>query len=214
MTIEVVTQETNHRFRGNALAEQHRLRYRTIIERQHWDVPKIRDIEYDQYDNPATTYLIWRDRYGAARGVSRLCPTDRNFMLKDHFSHMVSYTEMPSSSFVVEGSRFCVDNTLSAEIRGQIAREIVVSYLEYGLAYGIKQIVGVMYPVYWNNLFTKNGWEPVWIGDITVTPDGKKSRAAALNISEETLLSVRMKTNIYGCPLYFGEDEDSQVRAA
>ena len=56
MTIECVTLETCHHFPGNPIAEQHRLRYRCIIERQDWKVPHVRQLEYDQYDNPAATY--------------------------------------------------------------------------------------------------------------------------------------------------------------
>ena len=116
---------------------------------------------------------------------------------------------------------FIQQRPLDAELRQRIAKEIVVSYLEYGLAKGIQQIIGVMYPVYWHNLFTKNGWEPVWIGDVVVTPDGKKSRAAILPVNEEILHSVREKTKIEASVLSYGEeneaydqDDDRQIRAA
>ena len=89
MVIEIVTLENNHLYRGNALSEQHKLRFRSIVKRQAWDVPVIREHEYVQYDNPAAVYLIWRDADGIARGSSRLYPTDRPFMLKEVFSHMI-----------------------------------------------------------------------------------------------------------------------------
>ena len=65
--------ENMNRFPENALAAQHRLRYRSIIERQKWNVPNYCQMEFDQYDNPATKYLIYRDENYIARGVSRFC---------------------------------------------------------------------------------------------------------------------------------------------
>lgn len=207
MAIECVTLSTNHLFAGNPIAEQHRLRYRSIIERQAWNVPQIDDMEYDQYDNPATTYLIWRPQPGMAGGVSRLYPTDRPFMLRDHFTGMVTYQAMPQGAQTLEGSRFCVDKTLDSSQRKHVIEEIVLAYLEYGLDHNIRQIIGVMYPVYWHNIFAKNGWEPVWIGDPVVTPDGKKSRAAILELNEETLQRVRFHTGIPMPVLTYGHDD-------
>jgi len=216
MTIECVTQATNHLFSGNPLADQYRLRYNSIISRQDWDVPHFHDMEYDQYDTPATTYLIWRGEHGKVQGVSRLAPTDRPFMLDDAFAHLVTYQAMPKGAKVWEGSRFCIDKTLPVETRKRVAQEIVVAYLEYGLKVGIHQIIGVMYPVYWNNLFCKNGWDTVWIGDTSVTPDGKKSRAAILPLSEETLQNVRKKTGIHHSVISYGQIQErtTYVQAA
>jgi len=215
MTVECVTLETSHLFAGNPIASQHKLRHRLIIQRQHWDVPQLRDMEFDAYDNPATTYLVWRDDNMIVRGVSRLYPTDRPFMLKEHFSHMVTYEAMPTGSHAWEGSRFCIDNILDSPTRQQIAREIVLSYLEYGLDMGITQILGVMYPVYWHNLFAKNGWEPTWIGDVIVTPDGKKSRAAILPVSKYVLDKVRSTTGIHTNVINYGNvKRESYVQAA
>jgi N-acyl-L-homoserine lactone synthetase len=83
--IDCVTISTSHFFRGNPIYEQHRLRHKCIVQRQGWNVPAIRSMEYDQYDNPAAYYLVWRDWNGKAYGSSRLCPTDRPYMLEEIF---------------------------------------------------------------------------------------------------------------------------------
>ncbi len=196
MAIEIVTLENNHLYKGNALSEQHKLRFRTIIKRQHWDVPVIRELEYDQYDNPASIYFIWRDKKGVARGSSRLYPTDRPFMLKEIFSHMVDIENLPMGHDVYEGSRFCIDNTLMGSERKQIAQELVLAYLEYGLHTGIHEYIGIMYPLYWKHLFMDIGWMPSWYGEIHITPDGKKSRAGGVTVSEEALYKAREITGI------------------
>lgn len=215
MTVECVTLETNHLFEGNPIAEQHKLRYRSIIERQGWRVPSVRDMEYDEYDNPSATYLIWRDEEGTARGVSRLYPTDRPFMLAEKFPHLVTYAPPPSSKHVWEGSRFCIDRDLAKEQRLTIAQELILAYLEFGVDMGIQQYVGVMYPVYWNNLFSKNGWKPTWLGDLAITPDGKKSRAGMVQVSKQALQTVRHHTGLHEQVISYGSTKGKEnVRAA
>lgn len=196
MVIECVTLETNHLFYGNPIAEQSKLRYRSIIERQGWEVPQFKDMEYDSYDNPATIYLVWRNDEGLCQGVSRLYPTDRPFMLSEAFPYMVDDIKKISQYDIWEGSRFCIDKNAPLNIRKQIANEIIQAYLECGLNAGIQKIVGVMFPVYWKNLFENNGWKPNWIGEATKSSEGKTIRAAELEVSEEVLEKVKEHTGI------------------
>ena len=96
--IEFVTVENVNQFLGNPLAAQHRLRYRSIIERQKWDVPNYCQMEFDQYDNPAAKYLVYRDEKYIARGVSRFYPTTLPYMLEQLFSHFVTDRDIPKQS--------------------------------------------------------------------------------------------------------------------
>jgi len=203
MTIECVTLGTIHLFPGNPIAEQHQLRHRTIIQRQSWEVPQYKGMEFDEYDNPATIYLVWRDENLIARGVSRLYPTDRPFMLSEKFPHMAS-TKIPSGSNVLEGSRFCIDNRLPADIRSQISKELIIAYLEYCLDNSIDYVVGIMYPAYWRSLFIKNGWNPTWLGDVERTPDGKRSRAGFVHATRKVLGDLRGKAKIEKPVLTYG----------
>ncbi len=214
MTIECVTIATNHLFSGNPIAAQHRLHYRTIIERQSWSVPQYERMEYDQYDNPATTYLVWRDEAGEARGVSRLYPTDRPFMLQEHFSHMVTNESLSCGADVLEGSRFCIDHTLESKQRERVARELILAYLEFGLDHSIARIIGLMYPIYWRNLFIKAGWQPFWLGEATATDDGKRARAGGVIISQANLDTVRNNTGISERVIAYGVSEKNYVVAA
>ncbi|MDX1948982.1 MAG: acyl-homoserine-lactone synthase [Rickettsiales bacterium] len=207
MTIECVTLETNHLFDGNPIAEQHKLRYRSIIQRQGWEVPTIRNLEFDQYDNPATTYLIWRDYNGIARGVSRLYPTDRPYMLKEVFPKLAENVPLPSSVDIWEGTRFCVDKGLDAPLRKRIIQEIILGYLEYGLQAGIKKYVGIMLPIYWNNIFEKNGWKVSYWSDVITIDNGDRIRSGEVEVSEENLALVRKKTGINESIINYGKYE-------
>jgi acyl homoserine lactone synthase len=211
--IEFVTVDNVNRFSGNALAAQHRLRYRSIIQRQEWNVPNYSEMEFDQYDNPAAKYLVYRDETGAARGVSRFYPTTLPYMLEQLFSHFVTDRAVPKSPCVWEGSRFCIDQTLSPAIRKRIAAEIVVGYLETGLRYGLDGIVGLMYPAYWRSLFTGAGWALEYMGETALLDDGNRARAGWLPVSEAVLARVRRTTGIHEPVVNFG-DVDVKALAA
>jgi len=211
--IEFVTVENVNQFPENALAGQHRLRYRSIIERQQWDVPNYGEMEFDQYDNPAAKYLVYRDENHTARGVSRFYPTTLPYMLEQLFSRFVTDRDIPKSSRVWEGSRFCIDQTLAPQTRKRIAQEIVVGYLETGLRHGIEGIVGLMYPAYWRSLFISSGWDIAYMGEVTLLDDGNKARAAWLPVSESVLAKVRKTTGIHETIVNFG-DIDVKALAA
>lgn len=212
--LECVTLSTNHLFEGNPICEQHKLRYSSIVERQGWNVPTTEDMEYDGYDNPAAYYLVKRDADGRAIASSRLYPTDRPYMLQDVFSDLVTEIEIPKATSVWEGSRFCVAKDIPPETRKKLIQEIVVGYLEFGLVRGIQSIVGVMYPVYWNNIFVKSGWNVSWLGEIKKSEEGHKIVAGELKISEAVLQNVRKITGIENSVLSFGTNKKEIKKVA
>jgi acyl homoserine lactone synthase len=207
--LNCVSLSTNHFFAGNPIYEQHRLRYECIVQRQSWDVPTIRNMEYDQYDNPAAHYLVWRDQDGRARGSSRLYPTDRPYMLEQIFPRLVSKIELPKAVDVWEASRFCVDASLSPQARKRIIQEIVIGYLEFGLAQGASRIIGVMCPAYYRSIFISNGWDVEWLGEVSKSKEGHNIAAGSLTVSEAVLKKVREKTGIHETILNYGENVPS-----
>jgi N-acyl-L-homoserine lactone synthetase len=184
-----------HHF-GNVLAEQFRLRHRVFVQRASYDVPCWREMEYDRYDTPATTYLVWRDEGGIARGVSRLSPTDRPYMVKDVWPSMVSACPLPASTAVWEGTRFGVDKDLAPALRRRIVSELVLGYLEFGLAEGVKQIIGVMPTLIWRAVFSSNGWPVEFLGEPRVL-GADRCVAGMLALSPEVLARVRARTGIF-----------------
>ena len=56
--ISCITCENIHLF-GPAFHSQFQLRYRAFIERQDYDVRIYKGMEYDQYDTPASHYLVY-----------------------------------------------------------------------------------------------------------------------------------------------------------
>jgi N-acyl-L-homoserine lactone synthetase len=133
--ISCITLKTAHLFRGNPIASMLQLRFRAVIERQEWDVPNWQNMEYDEFDNPATTYFVWRDGDDAVGGCARLYPTDRPYMLKKAFSFLVTDGTLPESDMTIwEGSRLCVEKDLPAPLRKRIIYELSVAYMEYAMS--------------------------------------------------------------------------------
>lgn len=210
--IDCINLENSHLF-GGGLASQHRLRHRVFVERQQWNIPSYRGMEYDQYDTPAAHYLVWRDETGEARGVSRLSPTDRPYMLEEQWPDMVVDGTLPKSPLVWEATRFGIDRDLEPALRKRILGELVVAYLEFGIKEGITHMLGVMPTLIWRAIFINSGWPLRFLGE-TRKLDGDKVCAAMGELSPEVLARVRAKTGIHEPVLRTGEDVLMQLKAA
>jgi len=187
--IYAVTYENVHLY-GSILPELHRLRYESFIQRQNYNVPSYKDMKYDNYDTPATVYLVWRGEDRKVHGLSRLAPTDRAYMIKDLWPHIVNKIPLPHSQRVWESTRFCVRNSLDKKLKKRIVAELICSGLEYSLQNGISSHIGVMPPLLWKVVFTNSGWPIEYIGDIARLDDGSKVVAARMPVNNENLHNV------------------------
>jgi hypothetical protein len=56
-----------------------------------------------------------------------------------------------------KASRICVSKHLSREERTRVKNELVLSFLEFGLLNDIREMVGIMPPKLWQNVFVNAG---------------------------------------------------------
>lgn len=194
MSIDCFNFTTAHLY-GDALASQFRLRHSVFIERVAYNVPTWKDMEFDQFDTPATQYFVWRDESGIARGVARMAPTTLNYMLKEVWPDKITAIDMPHSERVWEGTRFGVDRNLPATKRNAIVKELVCAYVEYAARHDIDDIIGVMPVGILRAVFARNGWKPVALGPVW-REDGIEVQAASLPVTLETLQNVRRRTKL------------------
>ncbi|MGC1305342.1 MAG: acyl-homoserine-lactone synthase [Caulobacteraceae bacterium] len=134
--IDVVTLETAHLF-GDALPEQHRFRFRQFVQRDGWQVPHFREMEYDQFDTPAAVYLLWRDVHRKVRGMVRLIPTTEPYMVEQLWDFLAPDEGAPRAADVWENTRFAVDRKLPPSERRQVMGELILASLEFGLINGV-----------------------------------------------------------------------------
>lgn len=212
MSIDCFNFTTAHLY-GDALASQFRMRYRAFIDRQDYQVPRWRGMEYDQFDTPATQYFVWRDEKSEVRGVARLAPTTLSYMLKEVWPDKITDIELPHSERVWEGTRFGVDRDLPPAQRNAIVKELVCAYAEYAMTHGIDQIIGLMPVAITRAVFNRNGWKSVMIGPIW-REDGIEVQAGILPVTMETLQSVRHRTKVSNVLHLLGEDLDQAREAA
>ena len=196
--IDCVTIATSHRFPGNLIAAQHRLRYQEVIAKEDWSNIYVADeMEFDRYDNVATEYFIARNSDGDVLGVARSYPTTIPYMLSDIFPFLAS-RELPSSHRVHEASRLVLDRSLlSKDARRPIVNELIVAYMERGLQRNIDAYVGFMLPRIWDSTFLRAGWDVEWLGpEIALPGTADIVRAAWMPVNERMNDKIREATGI------------------
>lgn len=192
--ISCISYENLNEF-GSILHSQFLLRHEQFIDRQSYDVKSFEGMEFDQYDTPASTYLVYHDDKGNALATSRLTPTKYGCMLQDLFPQLVYKHKEYISENIWEGTRYCMKKNIDVFERRKIINEMALAYIEFGLSRGLNKIVGMMPTIIYHSVFEKPGIEMEYLGDIHII-DSMKCRAVAIPICSEQLLAVRKKTQI------------------
>jgi len=193
--IYCVNHSTMHHF-GKAFVSQFRLRYHMLVDGQYWNLSRFQGMEYDQYDTPAATYLVWQDSQGIVRGSVRTVPCDRPYMIKDIWPELVENRDLPNSLSVWEATRFCIDSSLPRDLRQQIKHELVLAFLEFGLKNDIREMIGIMPPKLWQSVFVKSGWDISYLGKEKDLGKDGIIIAGSMPISLAMLEKVRETTGI------------------
>jgi len=170
--IEAFSLATAHLFQ-DALASQARLRFHVFVKRRQLTHLHFDGMEYDEFDTPAAVYLVWRDTNSIVRGLIRLLPTTRPYMLQSYWPHLVTRRPLPSSSDIWEVTRVCIDRSLCPMTRMQILPELLCGVEEYFGLFGVAAMIGVARPHLLEH-FIKSGFE--WLGEPSVV-EGEIERA-------------------------------------
>jgi acyl homoserine lactone synthase len=211
--ITCVNYDNLHEF-GKIFKSQFQLRYNGFIERQDYDVSVYKDMEFDQYDKPCASYLIYHDNNGNALGVNRLTPTTHGSMLEDLWPNYVDDKSNFNNSLIWEGTRYCISKDIAPDLRQRIVNEMAIAYLEFGLDLGLSKIIGLMPTYIYRSVFERPGIVMEYLGDIQ-NIDGHKVRAVAIPINQTQLNNVRVKTGINERILRYSEiTEERHGKAA
>lgn len=200
--LHAVTFTDAHRY-GDALPAMFRLRRQRFLTEQNYQSFEYRQMEFDQYDLLATTYLVSLGPMNEVLGCTRLNSTRYPYMLKQLWPEMIDGPP-PQSDTVWEASRICVDGELSPEARARVVQEIVLGYLEFGLANDIEKFIGVMYDEIWVKVFGRHGCNYTHWKTAKVFEPGNPQRlahAGYISVSKATLARVRETTGIHASVL-------------
>jgi N-acyl-L-homoserine lactone synthetase len=188
-----VNWETAHQH-GEAWISHHRLRYRMFVERQRWDIPNYRGLEYDEFDTPAATYILAVDDQHRALGVARLIPTTRPYMVRSLWPHLVD-GDLPNSDLIWEASRFGCDRGLEAGTRRRVIAQLILGCQEFGLTHGIECYLGVMPVWIFKRVIAANGCPVTCLGP-TLRLQGQEIAAAYIGVSHSVLEAARNRTGV------------------
>lgn len=169
---------------------QFQLRNREYLERQRYDVKFYDGMEFDEYDNLSTQYIVYTEDNKNVLGLSRFTPIETGCMLKDHFPELVGDHSIFSNSNIWEGTRCTIDSRLPAELRRKICIELACGYVEFGLLVGADKIIGVMPTLILRSVFERNGISLDRLGEPHVIGSHKKVQAASIRISQHHLENV------------------------
>jgi acyl homoserine lactone synthase len=203
----VVSIENAH-LHGDVLPSMLKLRYKEFKERQDYNIPVFKNMEYDAYDTPAASYIVWRDDRNIVRGCSRMAPTDRAYMIRDLWPGMVTKIPLPDGGMIWESSRFAIDSSLPAELRREAKFRILYTKLQYALSLGLDGMIGVMPPLIWRAVFSNSGWPIKHIGDVHVLPSGEKVVAGWIDVDARHLDTIQDKA---GFDLHGREDLNQRM---
>lgn len=133
---------------GQLFANYFRARKQSFIELKHWDLPEALGMEYDQYDTPASRWVVVHDEFGRVLAGNRLTPTTAkcglySYMIRDAQRGLLDsipadllFAEAPVSETVWESSRLFVAHDVPASLRrrvhARLIKEIGISSRQLG----------------------------------------------------------------------------------
>lgn len=182
-----------------------------FVERRAWSIGSYRGLEHDEFDTPAARYLLWVDDSGGVRGVTRLLPTTRPYMLEKLWPWLIR-GEPPRSAAVWEATRFGCDRTLDPSSRRRAVAELLCAMQEFGLARRIERYLAVM-PVRLLRAVVVNAGCEVEVLGPARRIDRFRTVAAYLTVSPGVLAELRRRAGIRGAVILGAPERQSASMA-
>lgn len=141
---------------GELFANMLRARHELFIQHNRWDLPHAMGMEYDQYDTPASRWVVVHDDLGQVLAGIRLTPTDArcgiySYMIRDAQRGLLDtipsdllYGPAPVSPNVWESSRVFVSHRVPAATRRRTHVQLVLEMAKAARELGATQCVGLI----------------------------------------------------------------------
>lgn len=122
---------------GELFANMLRARRELFIVHNKWNLPEAMGMEYDQYDTPASRWVVVHDEHGQVLAGNRLTPTTTNcgiysYMIRDAQRGLLDtipahllYDEAPVAPHVWESSRLFVSHDVPSSIRRRVHAQLI-----------------------------------------------------------------------------------------
>ncbi|NEY91221.1 acyl-homoserine-lactone synthase [Tabrizicola oligotrophica] len=122
---------------GELFANMLRARRELFIVHNKWNLPEAMGMEYDQYDTPASRWVVVHDVEGRVLAGNRLTPTTTgcgiySYMIRDAQRGLLDtipstllYDEAPVAPHIWESSRLFVSHDVPAAIRRRVHAQLI-----------------------------------------------------------------------------------------
>jgi acyl homoserine lactone synthase len=122
---------------GELFANMMRARRERFIEHRKWNLPQAMGMEYDQYDTPASRWVVVHDDAGRVMAGNRLTPTTAecgmySYMIRDAQRGLLDtipghllYEDAPVDPNVWESSRLFVAQDVPSSIRRRVHTQLI-----------------------------------------------------------------------------------------
>lgn len=122
---------------GELFANMLRARRELFIVHNKWNLPEAMGMEYDQYDTPASRWVVVHDEEGRVLAGNRLTPTTTrcgiySYMIRDAQRGLLDtipdtllYEEAPVADHIWESSRLFVSHDVPAAIRRRVHAQLI-----------------------------------------------------------------------------------------
>lgn len=122
---------------GELFANMLRARRELFIVHNKWKLPEAMGMEYDQYDTPASRWVVVHDDMGRVMAGNRLTPTTTtcgiySYMIRDAQRGLLNtipsnllYKDAPVADTIWESSRLFVAHDVPASIRRRVHAQLI-----------------------------------------------------------------------------------------
>lgn len=178
---------------GPLFANMLRARHDLFIRQNGWQLPEAMGMEFDQYDTPASRWVVVHDADGTVLAGNRLTPTTArcgiySYMIRDAQRGLLEtipsdllYEEAPVSAEVWESSRLFVSQAVPAAQRQRVYAQLVVEIAKaahaMGATYGLTLLSAT-----WPRWSRRVGVQMEAMGPV-MTIEGVKNQVVAMRIA-------------------------------
>jgi N-acyl-L-homoserine lactone synthetase len=122
---------------GELFANMLRARRELFIVHNKWNLPEAMGMEYDQYDTPASRWVVVHDGEGRVLAGNRLTPTTTrcgiySYMIRDAQRGLLDtipanllYEDAPVADHIWESSRLFVSHDVPSSIRRRVHAQLI-----------------------------------------------------------------------------------------
>ena len=168
---------------GELFANLFRARKQSFIVEKRWNLPEALDMEYDQYDTPASRWIAIHDHTGQVYAGIRLTPTTAkcgiySYMIRDAQRGLLAslpsdllYEEAPVDANIWECTRVFVLHTVPQSIRRRVHGYMVDAMVKSAREVGATQLIAIT-PANWPRWYGRCGLTATGVGPVMFIDDG------------------------------------------